>query len=87
MSKAKNACKSAMNLNPNIKLISLKEEFSSKNAINLINSNDIVADGSDNFKTRFITADACYLTETTLVSAAILRFDGQISTWSNKNKN
>ena len=40
---------------------------------------DLVADGSDNFTTRFLLNDACYLAGKTLVSAALLRFDAQIS--------
>ena len=42
---------------------------------------DIVADGSDNFPTRFLVNDACFFAKKTLVSAAVLRFDGQLSTY------
>ena len=41
----------------------------------------MVADGSDNFDTRFLLNDACYFAKKPLVSAAILRFDGQLSTY------
>ena len=47
----------------------------------LIGAYDIVADGSDNFETRFLVNDACHLAGKTLVSAAILRFEGQIATF------
>ena len=47
----------------------------------LIDAYDIVADGSDNFETRFLVNDACHLAGKTLVSAAILRFEGQIATF------
>ena len=40
-----------------------------------------MADGSDNFTTRYLLNDTCYRLKKTLVSAAILRFDGQISTY------
>ena len=40
-----------------------------------------MCDGSDNFTTRFLVADACVLAHRTLVSAAVLRFDGQLSTF------
>jgi molybdopterin-synthase adenylyltransferase len=51
------------------------------NAINpdLIGRYDIVCDGTDNFGTRFLVADACALARRTLVSAAVLRFEGQLS--------
>ena len=51
------------------------------NAMDLIGRYDLVADGSDNFATRFLVNDACYLSRTTLVSASILRFDGQLATF------
>src|SRR3546814_13140594 len=41
----------------------------------------LVADGSDNFPTRYLANDGCHLAGRTLVSAAIMRFDGQLSTY------
>ncbi|HIM20981.1 MAG TPA: adenylyltransferase, partial [Rhodospirillales bacterium] len=58
-----------------------EERFTADNAFKLLKHYDIVADGSDNFETRFLVNDACYLTGTTLVSAAILRFDAQLGTY------
>ena len=52
-----------------------------KNAAELIARYDIVADGSDNFDTRFLVNDACYFAKKTLVSAAVTEFDGQLSTY------
>ena len=49
------------------------------NALELIARYDIVCDGTDNFATRFLLADACVLARRTLVSAAVLRFEGQLS--------
>jgi len=49
--------------------------------LELISGYDLVADGSDNFPTRYLVNDACYLAGRTLVSAAILRFDGQLATF------
>jgi len=51
------------------------------NARDLIARYDIVADGSDNFDTRFLVNDACYFARKTLVSAAVTEFDGQLSTY------
>ena len=47
----------------------------------LIGGYDLVCDGSDNFATRFLLNDACVLARKTLVSAAVLRFDGQLATF------
>jgi adenylyltransferase/sulfurtransferase len=52
-----------------------------QNAIELISRYDIVADGSDNFATRFLINDACYFAKKTLVSAAVTEFDGQLATF------
>jgi len=66
---------------PNVTVITHEERLTAENAMDLISAYDLVADGSDNFETRFLINDACYLARTTLVSAAILRFDGQLSTF------
>lgn len=50
------------------------------NAIDLVQRYDIVADGSDNFRTRYLVNDACHLAGRTLVSAAVAQFDGQLTT-------
>jgi adenylyltransferase/sulfurtransferase len=54
------------------------------NALALISQYDIVADGSDNFATRFLINDACYFGGKTLVSAAVTEFDGQLATFKAK---
>ena len=51
------------------------------NVLDLIADYDVIADGSDNFDTRFLVNDACMFARKTLVSAALLRFDGQLSTF------
>jgi molybdopterin-synthase adenylyltransferase len=50
-----------------------------ENAAGLVARYDLVCDGTDNFATRFLVADACVLGRRTLVSAAVLRFEGQLS--------
>jgi molybdopterin/thiamine biosynthesis adenylyltransferase len=47
----------------------------------LIADYDVVADGSDNFATRFLVNDACFFAKKTLISGALLRFEGQLSTF------
>ncbi len=51
------------------------------NAADLVARYDIVADGSDNFATRYLVNDACFFARKPLVSAAILQFDGQLTTF------
>jgi adenylyltransferase/sulfurtransferase len=66
-------------LNPEVKVIPYQQRITADNAAEIIGGFDLVADGSDNFTTRFLLNDACYLAGKTLVSAALLRFDAQIS--------
>ena len=73
-------------INPEINITKINSRIDEHNINDLISKNDIIADGSDNFKTRFLVADTCYKLKKTLVSAAITKYEGQISTWKN-NKN
>ena len=66
-------------LNPDVKVIPYQQRITADNAADIIGGFDLVADGSDNFTTRFLLNDACYLAGKTLVSAALLRFDAQVS--------
>ena len=79
--KADSASEAASSINPDVILKPIRQRLDAANAATIIADYDIVADGSDNFETRFLVNDACYLGATTLVSAAILRFDGQLSTF------
>ena len=66
-------------INPEVKVNTYNRRLNTENVAGLFAEYDVIADGSDNFATRFLVNDACYLGGKTLVSAAILRFDGQIS--------
>lgn len=68
-------------INPDVTVEAHKARLTRDNVMDLIGRYDVVADGSDNFATRFLLNDACYFAGKTLVSAAILRFDGQVSTF------
>ena len=68
-------------INPEVTLVEHKMRLTVDNATALIGGYDIVADGSDNFATRFLVNDACFFAKKTLVSAAVLRFDGQLATF------
>lgn len=68
-------------INPDVTVVTHKVRLTAGNATALIADYDVVADGSDNFPTRFLVNDACFFAKKTLVSAAVLRFDGQLSTF------
>ena len=68
-------------VNPEVVLEPHHLRLSTDNVGALVADYDLVADGSDNFATRYLVNDACYLAKRPLVSAAIMRFDGQLSTF------
>ena len=67
-------------LNPDVKVIALKEKITKDNILDLIRDYDVVVDGSDNFPTRYLVNDACVMMKKPLVSGAILKFEGQVTT-------
>ena len=81
LSKVSSAAESVAKINPDVKLIAHQERLNANNAMELIHPYHIVADGSDNFATRFLVNDVCVFKKKTLVSAAILRFDAQLATY------
>ena len=68
-------------VNPDIKVEAIGERLTAANVAEIVARYDLVADGSDNFDTRYLLNDACYFAEVPLVSAALLRFEGQLSTF------
>ncbi|MBI4825914.1 MAG: molybdopterin-synthase adenylyltransferase MoeB [Nitrospirae bacterium] len=67
-------------LNPDVNVVTIKERLNSGNILGLIADYDIIVDGTDNFPTRYLINDACVMTGKPLVSGAILRFEGQVTT-------
>ncbi|MBL6957566.1 MAG: molybdopterin-synthase adenylyltransferase MoeB [Rhodospirillales bacterium] len=68
-------------INPEVTIVPIEDRIGPANALEMMRDYDIVADGSDNFATRFLVNDACYFAKKPLVSAAILRFDAQLATF------
>lgn len=68
-------------LNPHVAVEAHNARLTADNAIDLISRYDIIADGSDNFATRYLVSDACYLARKTLVFAAVGPFDGYVTTF------
>ena len=77
--KAASAAEAARAINPGVSIEIHPFRLDAGNALDLIGRYDVVCDGTDNFPTRFLAADASVLARRTLVSAAVLRFDGQLS--------
>jgi len=68
-------------LNPGVQIQAHKTRLGPANVMALIADYDIVADGSDNFATRFLLNDACFFAKKPLVSAAVTEFEGQLATY------
>ena len=66
-------------MNPNVQVVPHETRLSSENALEIFRDYDIVADGTDNFPTRYLVNDACVLTGKPNVYASIFRFEGQAS--------
>ena len=68
-------------LNPGTRLELHQTRLTAANVASLVGAYDLACDGSDNFPTRYLLNDACMAAGKTLVSAAVLRFDGQLATF------
>ncbi len=69
-------------LNPYIQIVRHDTPLTSANALELIRGYDVVADGTDNFPTRYLVNDACVLTGTPNAYGSIFRFEGQVSVFA-----
>ena len=78
-SKLQRAMDRLADLNPSITIEPLEEPVTSANALQLFRNYDVVADGTDNFPTRYLVNDACVLAGKPNVYGSIFRFEGQIS--------
>jgi molybdopterin-synthase adenylyltransferase len=79
--KTESAAAALADINPRVKVEPHQTRLTAANALEIIAGYDLVVDGSDNFVTRFLVSDACFLASKTLVSAAVGQFDGQVSTF------
>jgi len=81
------AIKKLRKINPDIKLHSFAKKLTKKNIKQLAKNFDLIVDGSDNFRTRFLINDYCLKNKKILVSGAISKFDGQVYTFNFSKKN
>lgn len=82
LSKAEIAKQRLLKLNPHVQIITYPVRLTSDNALDIINDYDIVADGTDNFPTRYLVNDACVLLNKVNSYASIFQFEGQVSVFN-----
>jgi len=86
----KNKSSTAINklkkINPDIQFKSFNKKLTKKNINQIAKNFDLIVDGSDNFRTRFLINDYCLQSKKILVSGAISKFDGHIFSFDFKNK-
>ena len=85
--KVESAAKTMARLNPHVVVEAIQARIDASNAIDVISRYDIVADGSDNFATRYLVSDACYFAKKPLVFGALGPFEGYVSTFKPHEKN
>lgn len=81
MPKVESARSTLQRINPHVVVEPHRVRLDADNALDLIKGYDLVADGSDNFATRYLVSDACYLAQRPLVFGAVGPFDGYVSTF------
>lgn len=69
-------------LNPHIEIKTYNTQLTSQNALDIIKDYDVVADGTDNFPTRYLVNDACVLLNKPNIYASIFQFEGQVSVFN-----
>ncbi|MCX6199143.1 MAG: molybdopterin-synthase adenylyltransferase MoeB [Bacteroidetes bacterium] len=72
-------------LNPHINVTTYNTQLTSKNALEIISQYDVIADGTDNFPTRYLVNDACVIAGKPNVYASIFQFEGQVSVFNYTN--
>jgi len=78
--KVDSAAAAVARLNPHVAVETHAARLTASNAFDLVSRYDLVADGSDNFTTRYLVSDACYFAGKPLVTAAVGVFDGTLTT-------
>ena len=80
------AAKKLKEINPLTKIVTYKSRLNEKNIENIIKNYELIIDGSDNFKTKFLINDYCIKFKKKLITGAISKFDGHIFTFDFKDK-
>jgi adenylyltransferase/sulfurtransferase len=77
MPKVESAQKTLNALNPDIRVVGYRERVTSENIMELIRDYDVIVDGCDNFPTRYLVNDACFMADKPNVHGSIFQFEGQ----------
>lgn len=77
--KVESAAAALERLNPHVEVVPFRTRLSAENARKIVADFDVVADGSDNFVTRYAVSDACFYEKRPLVTAAVGAFDGSLT--------
>ncbi|OJX37720.1 MAG: molybdenum cofactor biosynthesis protein MoeB [Flavobacteriia bacterium 40-80] len=85
--KVEAAKKRLQQLNPHITIVTYNTQLTSKNALEIVREYDVVADGTDNFPTRYLVNDASVITGKPNVYASIFQFEGQVAVFNYTDKN
>ncbi len=84
-SKNQSASERLREINPKITVVRHDEALTSQNALQIIREYDMVADGTDNFQTRYLVNDACVLLDKPNIYGSVYRFEGQASVFATEN--
>lgn len=88
LAKVESARSALQQINPHVELHCIEDRVTNNNADQIITGHTLALDGSDNFATRYLMADRCADHEIPLITAAVNRFDGSITTlkpWIGEN--
>ncbi|WP_340102906.1 HesA/MoeB/ThiF family protein [Rhodohalobacter sp. 8-1] len=83
--KAELAKQALQRINSEIEITAIPDWLTDENAVELFESHDLVIDGSDNFRTKYLINDASIMTDTPWIYASIYKFQGQISVFNYQN--
>jgi adenylyltransferase/sulfurtransferase len=79
--KVESAADTIRRLNPDVRVIGIKRQLSSENALDIMKDYDIIVNGSDNFPTRYLVNDASAFLGKPLVDGSVLQFEGQLTVY------
>lgn len=86
INKAESAKETLQQLNPEIQITALTTQLDQASLYDQVQQADVIIDGTDNFKSRFLLNEVCFKAQTPLVSGAAIRMEGQVIVFANQGK-